>query len=189
MSGPPSSPMCRVPLNYTQTLSASKIRRPAQPWRSIFFFLLMPAMQFLKRTVCFPGSGESWRLTACFAGAYQNCVSSELYVKYQAVTLTYDPLSWKCVCLCLPLLTDETVILCFYHWGSRFDLVRELTSHKLHGAAKKKKKIQRTNEQEDVTQDLSEETGDGRWRSSKARRMEVDVQIQKETGKGLKACL
>ncbi|CAI9154067.1 unnamed protein product [Rangifer tarandus platyrhynchus] len=24
-----------------------------------FFFLLMPAMQFLKRTVCFPGSGES----------------------------------------------------------------------------------------------------------------------------------
>ena len=34
---------------------------------------------------------------------------------------------------------------------------------------KKKKRIQRTNEQEDVTQDLSkeaaEETGDGRWRS------------------------
>lgn len=82
---------------------------------------------------------ESWRLTACFAGAYRNCVSSELYVKYQAVTLTYDPLSWKCVCPCLPLLTDEIVLLCFYRWGSRFNLVRKLTSHKLHGAVKKKK--------------------------------------------------
>ena len=54
--------------------------------------------------------------------------------------MTYDPLSWKCVCPCLPLLTDEIVLLCFYRWGSRFSLVRELTSHKLHGAVKKKKK-------------------------------------------------
>ena len=55
-----------------------------------------------------------WSLCTCFPGL---CIL-ELYVKYQYVILMWDPLSQKCIWLCLWLLTAETIPKAFWESAS-----------------------------------------------------------------------
>ena len=50
-------------------------------------------------------------LCTCVPGL---CILGELYVKYQYVILMYDPLSQKCIWLCLSLLTGRTFLRAFW---------------------------------------------------------------------------
>ena len=55
-------------------------------------------------------------LCMCLPGL---CILDELYIKYQYVIFTYDPLSQKCVWLCLRLLTGATVLRAFRESASQ----------------------------------------------------------------------